>query len=387
MRVLSYHDVFCYTISMHTRPYVLNALKYATLTIAGIVCIIIVAYFLRGSEMSSLSGRLVPAQQTGEIPTQHVSTAQVMNGFLVPADTHVIFTIPGSAQPIPATTFVGGKKADQETRFWIYGFSGHEDENQEAGFTGRKLYDGMYYYSAGELSAQSQKRQPADNNLLAIRKSIVSPDPVVRVSDSQMLYPGQTYYIMSAGELLAGLDLDNDGINTAVEAKIGTDARIVDTDRDGISDGIEFVAGYNPREPDTDHDGNADGCEDANKNGTLDAGETSPVTSDTDRDGFCDGRGTSAGCPEMSDSKTLCSQDRDNQRVCRPVPSSPIYGEDANGNCAWDAPDETSGTNPATYGVDDHTFKENQFTAKFGIRPSGQGTRAPAFPIPTLPTR
>lgn len=371
---------------MHARPYVLNALKYATLTVAGIICIIIATYFLRGST-ASLQGRLVPAQETGEIPTQHFTASQVINGFLIPADTHVIFTIPGNAQPIPVTTFVGGVKADKETRFWIYGFSGHEDENQQAGLTGRQLYDGMYYYSAGELTAQATKRQPADNNLLAIRKSIVSPDPVVRVSDTQMLYPGQTYYIMSAGELLAGLDLDNDGINSAVESKIGTDPRSPDTDHDGVSDGIEFVAGYNPREPDTDHDGNADGCEDANKNGILDAGETSPLSSDTDRDGFCDGRGTAPGCPEMSDTKMLCSLDRDNQRVCHPVPASPIYGEDTNGNCTWDAPDETSGTNPATYGVDDQTFKENQFTAKYGIRATGQGTPAPAFPIPTLPTR
>lgn len=372
---------------MHVRPYVLNALKYATLSISVIVCIVIVAYVLRGPQSSALSGRLVPAQERGEIPTQHFSAVQVAYGFMVPPDTHVIFTLPGNAQPLPVTTFVGGEKADRDTRFWIYGFSGHEDENQQAGLAGRRLYDGMYYYSAGELLAQSQKRLPADNNLLAIRKSIVSPDPEVRVSDTQMLYPGQTYYIMSAGELLAGLDFDGDGINAAVESKIGTDSRLIDTDRDGVSDGIEFIAGFNPREPDSDHDGNADGCEDANRNGVLDADETSPVSPDTDRDGFCDGRGTAPGCPEMSDSKMLCSQDSSNQRVCRPVPASLIYGEDTNGNCTWDPPDETSGTNTATYGVDDQTFKENQFTAKFGLRPSGQGTVAPAFPIPSMPTQ
>ena len=42
-------------------------------------------------------------------------------------------------------------------------------------------------------------------------------------------------------------------------------------------------------DPDDDNDGLTDIEEDANGNGTLDAGETNPLDPDTDDDGYCDG--------------------------------------------------------------------------------------------------
>lgn len=70
-----------------------------------------------------------------------------------------------------------------------------------------------------------------------------------------------------------------------------------DTDGDGINDGLEDVD-HNGRaeptetdatNPDTDFDGIDDGVEDANKNGAVDTGETDPRKRDTDGDFIADG--------------------------------------------------------------------------------------------------
>ena len=49
-----------------------------------------------------------------------------------------------------------------------------------------------------------------------------------------------------------------------------------DTDSDGIPDSIENTTCTDPNDADTDDDGINDGVEDANKNGTVDSGETNP---------------------------------------------------------------------------------------------------------------
>ena len=83
-------------------------------------------------------------------------------------------------------------------------------------------------------------------------------------------------------------DSDGDGLSDDDERARGTDPESSDTDGDGISDGIEVGAGYDPLLPDTDHDGLPDGREDANQNGQLDPGESSPARSDTDGGGVSD---------------------------------------------------------------------------------------------------
>jgi hypothetical protein len=106
-------------------------------------------------------------------------------------------------------------------------------------------------------------------------------------------------------------DTDGDGIpdgeedanhNGQVDYLVGeTDPRLWDTDGDGVSDGVErgltsphgnntdpnkFVPDLDPAtttdptRKDTDGDGISDGEEDANKNGRLDPGETSPILRD-----------------------------------------------------------------------------------------------------------
>lgn len=104
-------------------------------------------------------------------------------------------------------------------------------------------------------------------------------------------------------------DTDSDGLLDSLEDRNQngfldegeTDPRSWDTDQDGISDGVErgltspqgndtdpaiFVADddpsttTDPTRSDTDHDGFADGEEDANHNGRLDPGETSPLLRD-----------------------------------------------------------------------------------------------------------
>ncbi len=76
--------------------------------------------------------------------------------------------------------------------------------------------------------------------------------------------------------------------------------RVFDADGDGLLDDQEASLGTNPSDADTDDDGLADGVEDANRNGVVDAGETSPLLADTDGDGLQDGteRGVTAGVPD-----------------------------------------------------------------------------------------
>ncbi len=68
-----------------------------------------------------------------------------------------------------------------------------------------------------------------------------------------------------------------------------------DTDRDGITDDVERRTGTSAESADSDGDGLDDGDEDANQNGTLDAGETDPRNWDTDNDGLSDFEETSVG--------------------------------------------------------------------------------------------
>jgi hypothetical protein len=93
-------------------------------------------------------------------------------------------------------------------------------------------------------------------------------------------------------------DMDNDGLPNEVERAAGTDPRNPDTDGDGLDDQLEVwgpdrapggaASLTDPLDPDTDGDGLLDGEEDANHNGLVDAGETSPASDDSDGDSYAD---------------------------------------------------------------------------------------------------
>jgi len=95
-------------------------------------------------------------------------------------------------------------------------------------------------------------------------------------------------------------DDDGDGLSNGDEQTIYfTDYLDEDTDDDGIWDGDEVSHGTDPVDADTDDDGLADGLEDADADGTVDAGETNPLDPDTDDDLLQDGLelGVATGIP------------------------------------------------------------------------------------------
>jgi hypothetical protein len=74
---------------------------------------------------------------------------------------------------------------------------------------------------------------------------------------------------------------------------------------------LELALGSAALDLDSDDDGLADGTEDANRNGVVDPGETSPVNADTDGDGLSDGveRGISAGVADPDGAGPLSATD------------------------------------------------------------------------------
>ena len=369
---------------MRSNPYLLQGLKYATFTIAGVILVIAGGVLMRQANLSNLGGFVLISKQSGVLPTIHFDQNRVAQGFTAPADTHAIFTIPEGVR-IPRITFFGGPDYDQNTRYWGYCFSGNEAANKAAGMIGKAMYDGKFFYSLAERKAQSElPPAPADTDLIGIKNGLHGAAPAP-ASIAEIFFGGDTCYVMSERELPSGLDTDGDGINDKRELLLGTDVHNPDTDHDGIPDGTEvFVTKTSPLDPDTDHDGLPDGLEDKNHNGIVDPGETSPLNPDTDRDGLCDGNGLAPGCPEQH--KTVCTVDAQGQRTCSVQASSPVYGEDMNENGIVDN-GETDPTKPNTYGIDDWDYKWNFFQAQNGNRKikRGPGVDAPDFPIPSLP--
>ncbi len=121
----------------------------------------------------------------------------------------------------------------------------------------------------------------------------------------------------------------------------------VDTDRDGLYDGLEALMGTRADRADTDGDGLADGVKDLNRNGVVDAGETSALVADTDADGLADGQ---------EDANRNGSQDYGETR--------PDTG-DSDGDGMGDGDEGVAGTHP--FLADDVLFGEPT--------PAGNGVR------------
>jgi hypothetical protein len=176
-------------------------------------------------------------------------------------------------------------------------------------------------------------------------------------------------------------DSDGDGLNDGEEIAIGTNPDDCDTDDDGRNDWHEVTGGgpipTDPFDPDTDDDGLLDSAE------VFGLNPTNPVNADTDGDGLCDG---GAGTPWMTSTdprvvvNPLCKScttpglDPCGTGECgaggirtgsaggigdHPNPSG--YGEDKNGNGAWDGSlgefwvngsDGTPETDPNQYDTD-----------------------------------
>ena len=148
-------------------------------------------------------------------------------------------------------------------------------------------------------------------------------------------------------------DSDSDGLTDGEEVGIGTDPQDWDTDDDGRNDWHEQTGGgpipTDPFDPDTDDDGVMDSAE------VFGSNPTNPVNADTDGDGLCDG-GT--GTPYMTSAHPTveinpicksCSGPGDvGLGSCGTSvrtgsvdgigdhPNPHGYGEDKNGNGAWD---------------------------------------------------
>lgn len=366
---------------MHKHPYVVHGLKYATLTLAVLCVALGVSALLKNNGGSTLSGRLVSPQQQGITPTLHYNAQRTGNGFSVPPDTHVIFTMPRGSI-IPRVTFFGGPDLDEAVKYWGYCFSGNEDANRSAGKQGKELYDGQYFFSAAELESQGTRPKASDSDLLGILHGAASTKEDIKESIAETLVSEQTCYVMTAQLLPAGLDADGDTLNDTREVQMGTNPKRPDSDNDGLGDGEEvFTTKTRPLIADTDDDGLADSCEDTNKNGQLDRNETSALVADTDRDSLCDGSGFAAGCPEPK--QQACYQ-QNGSRVCTSRPSSPVYGEDMNQNCLVDN-GETDPANATTFnGVQDWTYKYNAFQKN---DTSTSSSASSVFPIPGLPLR
>jgi len=148
-------------------------------------------------------------------------------------------------------------------------------------------------------------------------------------------------------------DSDDDGLTDGEEVSIGTNPNDWDTDDDGRNDWHEVTGGgpiaSDPFDPDTDDDGLLDSVEVHYLSNT-----TNPVNADTDGDGLCDG-GTGTPWMLSGDARIVVNP------ICKSCaepglddcgatggirtgsvdgigdhPNPHGYGEDKNGNGAWD---------------------------------------------------
>lgn len=374
---------------MSVSPYIVHALKYATLTLVAAVIVIAGAALMKDADTGSLTGRLVAPQQSGIIPTMHFSAEQVSEGVSIQPDTHTILTVPSGLR-ITRIAFLNGELADQTIPYWGYRFSGREASNKAAGKTGAELYDGQFFYSLAERNSQVEsQRSNEDTSLLGIMRSDDGVKPRARASIAEIFNGNDTVYVMTSGLLFAGRDTDDDGLCDPYEKSLRTDPKSIDTDRDGAPDGIEvFRMRTSPTEFDSDRDSLGDKCEDKNMNGTVDPKETSPFNADTDRDQLCDGNAldrNATGCPEPK--QVVCRQDQNNDRICESVPTSPVHSEDVDENCEVTLDSsgkalETDPTKPESFGgVRDWDYKWNLLGGAPKV-----GAPAPAFPIPEFPS-
>ncbi len=239
---------------------------------------------------AAIEGYLVQRKQT--YSWRVLTQEEVASGATIPANTHVVFHLPGTFLSIPREVLLGHK--GEAVRYWGYCIPQNAPDelvNTRSGFPGllflsekeREIRAAVAarnqasYSPSGRLPTAEELEAQSQQSRSAIRHQVES------------FKPNTMCYIMTAESLAIGLDHDGDRLNDKIEREINTNPKIPDTDGDGIIDGIEYLTNTNPIIRDTDGDGIIDGIEDKNWNGKQDADETNPRLKDSDRDGLCDG--------------------------------------------------------------------------------------------------
>ncbi len=165
-----------------------------------------------------------------------------------------------------------------------------------------------------------------DDGLVDLDEAAAGTDPFNQDTDGDLILDGPEVNVVGTDVL--DDDSDNDGLldGNEDENRNGvldtgeTDPMVADTDQDGLQDGTELglaaaqgsdtLASFflpdldpstttDPRNPDTDNGGLEDGDEDANHNGRVDNGETSPLHATDDRPADADTDGD--GVPDATD--------------------------------------------------------------------------------------
>lgn len=270
-----------------------RTLQWATMTL-GTLSLAIVAYGFSQSSVTSpsLSGRLLPSAQN-ETRWVTLSADRIMSGATIPADTHVIIHIPEEITRITRRVLFG-RKGDT-VRYWGYCLPHNLDEGYQ---NSRRGFPGDLFLSEAERAYRRQKLLEERRRNFSIFENLTDNDlnevevnPMSRIRHQLEIFEGgDTCYVMTEKSIPVGADIDNDGLNSALERGYGSDVKNPDTDGDGILDGLEVLRLHShPTKRDSDGDGLIDGMEDKNRNGIVEVDETNPLEWDTDRDGLCDG--------------------------------------------------------------------------------------------------
>jgi len=285
--------------------YTRTALRWMTMSL-GSLSLALVAYSFSAAPGGSetIEGRLLP-QHLREEKQLWVTFSEedIMAGVTLPAHTNVIIHIPNDIVRITRRTLFGRrgtpgrgmeKKGLPGTRYWGYCFPESYAQAQQLR---RRGFPGLLFLSEEERKVRTAFERDNRHKTFTVFRNL-NPKDVNRTTSSrgiihhqmEIFRGGQTCYVMSENPLPLGADVDNDGVNSAVEKNYQSDPNNIDTDGDGIRDGLEiFRLGTHPTKRDSDGDGLIDGIEDANRNGIVDKNETDPTQWDTDRDKLCDG--------------------------------------------------------------------------------------------------
>ncbi len=252
---------------------------------------------LASDEHGSLLSRVLETKTT-EVPWRIITAEEVTAGIAVPTNSNVVFTLPWAISPSEVITRQSLLGTESSTiRYWGYCLP----PNKAALEIKKDTLPGKMFLSEAEQAARLKEWRtklpqfnafnPPPSQAAAALQNVKPPKGVIR-NEKTVFYPGETCYITVGGKttLNIGVDLDGDGLNSALERAFRTDPENADTDADGIQDGVEVLRGNtNPFVTDTDGDGIHDGTEDRDRDGRRDPGETNPLKKDTDGDKLCDG--------------------------------------------------------------------------------------------------